>query len=582
MLKQNKTIITLLISLVVFNAFSQEEEIKTDVINVTKAYKPSISDAFKVKEQPGESKDVTNAKQEISYNILSFPVASTFAPAKPKAEKLEKPKKEKFFDNYASFGAGNYLHLLGDLYLNTAFGRNQSVGFYAGHHSSQGGIKSVMEDDTFSDTKTKLNYTLHSKSYSLFINGGYQFQTFNWYGIPRARFDNTIARTINDDVKHNYANAHFSANMDFLGTYFKSGSVMYRRFSDSYASAENRVLVTATGEIPIGAFDFLTTVYGDYVGGNFKRDYAFNKALAYNTMQFGIAPSFKLIRDNLSANIGVKALYWNSTGAIKNSLFIYPNADASLRLAGDVLILYGVAKGELTQNSYYGFATQNPYVSPNLYIQPTNQLFNVYGGVKGLVSNTVSYDVSGGVKTEKRKPLFKNNLITYVSDFERPYHQGNSFGVVYDNVTTLSVAGKLNIDINRNFTLGVKSEYFKYTTKKQEEAWNLPNLKADVLLDYQINEKWFAGSNLFFVGTRQAVIGRNYVNEATNQITTIAQKRTLKSYIDVNINGGYHINKQFSAYAKINNLLGKNYELWTDKPVQGFQVLVGATYKFNF
>ena len=52
---------------------------------MVKPYTPTISDAFKVKEVPTLDDEETLTKKEIKYNIFSFPVASTFTPAKGKA-----------------------------------------------------------------------------------------------------------------------------------------------------------------------------------------------------------------------------------------------------------------------------------------------------------------------------------------------------------------------------------------------------------------------------------------------------------------------------------------------------------------
>ena len=69
-------------------AFAQkkDENIGTEVVNVVKPYTPTISDAFKVKETPTLEDEDNTKKEEIKYNIFSFPVASTFTPAKGRAE----------------------------------------------------------------------------------------------------------------------------------------------------------------------------------------------------------------------------------------------------------------------------------------------------------------------------------------------------------------------------------------------------------------------------------------------------------------------------------------------------------------
>ena len=124
MRKLNQNIFLFIFSIVISaNSFAQERKkdtIDTNVINVVKPYTPTISDAFKVKEIPSLDDEETTAKKEIKYNIFSFPVASTFTPAKGKAAVVDKAKPVKLFDNYASLGVGTYTTILGEVYLNHA------------------------------------------------------------------------------------------------------------------------------------------------------------------------------------------------------------------------------------------------------------------------------------------------------------------------------------------------------------------------------------------------------------------------------------------------------------------------------
>jgi hypothetical protein len=162
MRKQVQNILTSMALLCVVISFSQERDkdtINTDVINVVKPYTPSISDAFKLKEIPSLDDEETTTKKEIKYNIFSFPVASTFTPAKGKAAVVEKEKPAKLYDNYATIGVGTYTTILGEVYLNHAINRTESVGGYVSHHSSQGGIDDLLLDDDFSNSKVNVNYS---------------------------------------------------------------------------------------------------------------------------------------------------------------------------------------------------------------------------------------------------------------------------------------------------------------------------------------------------------------------------------------------------------------------------------------
>ena len=565
------TIASLLITVFVFAQEREGDTIQTGVIDVVKPYTPSISDAFKVKETPTLDDTETATKKEVKYNIFSFPVASTFTPAKGKAAVVDKAKKVKLYDNYATLGVGTYTTVVGEAYLNHAIGRDQIFSAYVGHHSSQGDIENVLTDNGFSDSKLNLTYTKKDRDYSWTALGGFQYQTYNWYGLQQPLFNQATADSL--DVGHSFINGYVGGDITFEDAIVSSGSVLYRRFGDNLGSGENRFKANAIGTINIQDNDVDVEVFTDYVGGSFEKAYADPNQINYGNFQIGLAPTFQLKQDDLTVDLGVKAVYLNDTEASKSKFFIYPNIAASYRLVDEVLIAFGGVTGGLNQNSYYDFAQENPFISPNLFIAPTDQQYKAFAGIKGKLSNTMSYSVSGNYTSEKNKALYINNDISTTSE---PYTYGNSFGLVYDDVTTFSVAGELNVDINRNFTLGIKGEYFSYDVTNQMEAWNLPDLTASVFLDYQITNQWFAGANLFYVGERKDQFNiPNLISPNTGIVT-------LDSYFDANAHVGYHINDRFSVFAKANNIVGEEYTKWQNTPVQGIQFLAGATYKFDF
>lgn len=568
-----KLIIILFITIFSTLGFSQEKDtINTGVINVVKPYAPTIADAFKIKETPSIDDAETATKKNIKYNIFSFPVVSTFTPAKGKAAMVEKSKPIKLYDNYATLGVGTYTTVLGEVYLNHAISRNESIGGYISHHSSQGGIENLLLDDNFSDSKINVNYAKRLRDLSWNVEAGFKQQQFNWYGLPQAMI--AAAETNNVKGGHSFYGVHFGTDLDFENTYINSGSFLFRRFGDNQGSGENRFVVKSTIDIPLNREEISTDIVFDYLKGSFDRNYFTEDELNYGNFQIGIAPKYELNQDDLTVNIGVSLFYLNDTEAGESNFYIYPNVTASYRLVNDVIIAYGGIEGGLIQNAYHDFASENPFVSPTLFIMPTDQLYDAYIGLKGKVSSNTSYNISGRYLADRNKALFINNDITATSQY---YSYGNSFGIIYDDVDTFSIAGEINIDINRNFKLGLKAEYFSYTVDSQEEAWNLPDIKGSLFLDYQINEQWFAGVNLFYTGERK---DQFYLNDPLISATPFTV--TLDSYFDANVHVGYHINEQLSIYAKGNNLGDQGYQRWQNFPVQSIQFLAGATYKFDF
>lgn len=571
---KNSILVVILLSTVLsFAQRKPSDTLNTGVIDVVKPYTPSISDAFKVKETPSLDDDVTDNKKEVKYNIFSIPVASTFTPAKGKAAVVEKAKPVKLYDNYATIGAGTYTTILGEVYLNHAISRTESVGGYISHHSSQGNIEDVEFDNDFSNSKINANYSSRLRDLSWNVEGGFQRQTYNWYGVPESQIVTAQANDI--VVDHSFYSAHFGGDISFEDTYINSGSFQFRRFGDNQGSGENRFEFKTTVDIPINGEEISTDLLFDYIGGTFDRSYFVNEELSYGNYQIGVSSQYELKEDDLTVNLGASIFYLNDRESGDSKFYIYPNVTATYRLVNDILIAYGGIEGGLIQNSYYDFANENPFVSPTLFIMPTDQLYDAYIGLKGKLSSNMSYNLSGHYKADRNKALFRNNEITL--DMDQAYSYGNSFGVVYDDLDTYGVAGEINVDVNRNFKLGIKAEYFNYSTDDEAEAWNLPDIKGSLFLDYQINENWFAGANLFYVGERK---DQFFLNDGLTITTPFTV--TLDSFFDANAHVGYNINDQISVFAKANNIANEAYQRWQNFPVQSIQFLAGATFKFDF
>ena len=581
MLKQVQNII---LSIFIFSfslSFSQDmrkqtnDTLDTDVVNVVKPYTPKISDAFKIKEIPSLDDETTATKKEIKYNIFSIPVASTFTPSKGKAAQVDKAKKEKLYDNYASLGFGTYTSILGEVYLNHALSRTENVGGYVSHHSSQGGIDGVVLDDKFSDSKIRLNYASNLRDMSWNVDAGYQHEVYNWYGISPVHTDAAMLDDINP--QHKYFTFDFGGEIEFDKSLFNKARARFTRFADDYDSAENRFEAITNINIPIGGEEVKTDIKIDYLGGTFDNDYFGFDKIKYGNFQVGLSPNYQIKEDDLTVNLGFSAYYLNDTEASENKFFIYPKITASYRLVDEVLITYAGIEGDLIQNSYRDLASLNPFMSPTLFIVPTDQQYNAYIGLKGKLSSNMSYNIRGNYYAESNKALIKNNTFLNFSNQEN-YSYGNSFKVVYDDITTFSLFGELNVDINRNFNLGIKAEYFSYTMDEEEKAWNLPDFEASLFMDYQIDEHWFAGANLYYTGERSA----QSTLEGALLPTDLTTNYTLESYFDANAHVGYRINEQFSVYAKANNIANQDYQKWLNYPVQGIQFLAGVTYKFDF
>jgi outer membrane receptor protein involved in Fe transport len=571
------------------SAQKKDENIGTEVVNVVKPYTPTISDAYKVKEVPVIEDQETTKKEEVKYQIFSFPVASTFVPAKGKAAAVDKAKQEKLYPNYATLGFGNYKTILGELFISHEIDKFQYAGGMFRHQSSQGGIDGVKLDDAFGETSVNAMYGYNRNETSFKVDLGYKYEGYNWYGAPlkNPNFDEANLDVI--DPSHTYNTLTIGSELAITKSFFDKVNLNFIGFSDNYGSRENRFIIK-----PAFNFDFNDTAvklkFGlDYLNSSFETIYSLETPapdvatnIEKSNLIFSANPSFTILKDDLSIELGAEVTYFSRMKDVyngvetdlNNEFFIFPKIKASYNVVKDIMVFFAGAEGGLKQNSYESFVGQNKFLSPTLLLEPTNNQFNIYAGLKGKLANTVAYNLKAGYDSTENMPLFKSN--PYLSDPTDNYSYGNSYAVVYDNVKTISFSGELKADVNKNVTLGINAQVYSYDTKDQEEAWNLPTVKAGFTTDFNIGKKWYAGSQLFYVGERFDVF-TNY-----QSFPNPDSKQKLESYFDINAHVGYKHNERLTVFLKGNNLANQNYQKWLNYPVQGAQAILGASYKFDF
>lgn len=571
----------LLFILLSFSTFAQDKEnIGTEVVNIVRPYTPTISDAFKVKETPVLNDSVTMQKKMLQYQIFSVPVASTFTPAKGKAATVEKVKPMKLYDNYATLGFGNYTSILGELYSNFQISRTDNAGFFFRHNSSQGGIDGIQLENKYYNTQLDGNYTSRQRDVSYRLDAGVKHQLFNWYGLNETYDGSDDEFIAGLDAQQTYLSGSVGGSIMVDDSYFEKISANVRFLTDAFGSSEFNFKTKPEFSFPLTSFTLKVDGEVDYLSGSFEKQYVAVGlgGINYSILNAGITPSLVYLEDDLTLSLGVTAMAGLDLENSKTDFFLYPKISASYRLVDEFITVYGGAEGGLTQNSFYDFKEENPYVSPTLFIAPTSQLYNGFGGIKGKVTNSVGYNLRASYGKEDDKALFKNNPDTQSdTSMTEGYGYGNSFQVVYDDVNTLSIFGELKVDVSETFSLGVNAEYLSYSTIAEQEAWNLPELKATLFSNFSITEKIYGGASLFYVGERQDTLFKSGAFG-----TNIDTVETLDAYLDANVHLGYRVNERLSIFAKGSNLLSDNYERWLNYPVQGIQGLLGATYKFDW
>lgn len=545
-----------------------QDSIATQVVNIVKPYTPKISDAFKMKQIPSLERTETTQKP-VTYTIFSIPVASTFTPAKSNSVRLRPSKKEKLFQNYAILGLGNYGTALGNVFLNHKLGRRENLGASIEHYSSQGGIDGLQLDDNFSNSSVQVNYAKRLKTLVWNSDVSYKQLAVNWYGIPFEAIEPI-------DPKQVYSTVKLGSDIQFTEGVFQSAKLQLQRFSDTYDSQEYHLKAALNIQINIFENPINTLLKVDYLKGEFSKNYATSQAQTYGNIQFSLAPTYQYLKDDLAVSVGFKVYYAMDSEQNKNDFYIYPNIEVSYAVVNSLVVAYAGIKGDLHQNTYHDFVQANPFVSPTLDIRPSSTPYNVFVGTKGKLSQTIGYDIQGSFAREQDKALFRTNFVSL--RIPNNYNRGNSFRVVYDDVDVITVSGALEADMSQKLSMRLKGALYNYSSDLEPSVWNLPDFEASLFLEYQLSEKLMLAGSVFYLGSRQDTI--NMEDVFFSEFITSEVK--LDAFIDANVQLDYDITNQFSAFVKVNNIANKSYNRWSNYPVQGLQILGGATYKFDF
>lgn len=566
-----KLISTLFICFLSLSFFAQKEKdsISTEVINVVTSYKPTISDAFKSNDNPVIK---TNIKQKsnIEYSIKSSPVKSVFTPNIGGYKPAKTIKKETGYTNYLKAGYGNYGTPLLEGFLYKQKEEHEAQ-FFLYNKASNGGIDGVVLDDNYLNTRMELQYKNTKEKQSWQTTIGYHRDRYNWYGIPFS-YNQDLIDVLDEEQLYN--TFFMKGKLNIHEGKLKTVAAEFHNFSDAFSSSETIIKLEPTFEFPIQENKIVTTFHLDILNGKFNHAYNSLNAINYGFLTLGTSAYYPIQKDNIYFSIGAKLLYNADIENNKNSVFIYPDIHIDYVLIDELFNIYGGFTGGLNQNSFNTITAINPYVSPTLEITPTSNAFNIFTGIKGKLTPSITYNAKVSYSKENNKLLFRTNknLTDGSTPLTHGYEAGNSFYTLYDDVNIFGLFGEIKATLLKDLETGASLSINSFQMSTEVEAWNLPPFKATIFGNYRY-EKWSGKAEVFAVGKRKDI---------SIDVNDIETNVFLEGYLDVNLSANYAFTKNWQAFIELNNVLNKNYETYANYQVQGFQFLIGAIYKFDF
>ncbi len=554
-------------------------------VEVTKAYQPSVSDAFKINDIP-QIKEETTEKPVFEYSISSEPVFSTFSVKPVQAATMVGEPKTELGKGLLKLGMGNYLTPYGELFYNAIPGNKSNFGMHFKHLSSHGEIK-LMNDDKvnapFSNNSVEIFGKRFYRNSTLAVTGFFDRKGFQYYGYTGNKLTDAEKEAIIPTWQDKQA---FSkGGIDFrLSSNPRAGSEMeydlglnYHYFGAKTGQREH------LGKLNLNLdkdFDYFTGLLESSLTF-YRADKIANRITPASDQKQQILlmvnPAVVFTGGNALLQFGIKT-YTMIDDDEDAKITVTPNAKAEWSPVENILTLYAHASGGFDQNVYSKIAAENPYAAPDHDIRNTEYRYIFSGGIRGKFSSKTNY--RAGVSYSGIKNMhfyYAHGLDNYLP--ASPIRTlNNTLGVVYDDLKLLKFSGEFFHAASENLSFHLEGNYYSYDLETLVQPWQMPEFDVDLSLIYKTEGPLSFTLDAYVIGKRQALFIDNWSVEVLPGFTETIS--TMDPVFDLNASVEYQYNQKLSFFLQLNNFAFQHYETWSGYANQGFNALAGLSFSF--
>lgn len=524
----------------------------TEEVEVVRSYKPVLADAVKIRRSPNLN-DTKPFNPQVKYSLVDKRLELNSGIRELEAQKLAKEIAEQRKNNFAKLGFGNLGTGLAQLNIATGQDPALQAGFNFNHLSMSG------KENQQKISKQSLSGYGRSIGDALVLEGklGYDRLGSYFYGTdPLGAFTNLDP----EKQRFNYFNAEgllfnrTDADDETSFSYVAKASGYI--FNNAFKGKENSVIISGGLGKDLNKF---------HLGANAAVDITTSKDSAYNFNNnlFKLNPYIKIQTDVLKLTGGIN--YVNEFGS-NQRIHIFPAASLDFMLIKNYLTIFGNFGGDIEKNTLKNLSDVNPYINQNIALKNTVEKFNISGGIRGTFAPNVGYKAMVSYKT-------LGDLSYFVNDST----QRNKFNVDYmlGNTNVIGFDGELNISFSEAFNLDSEIAIKQYDNSKEDYAWLRPGFTLQSTATFKIVDKVKISGDLLFQGETKAKIW-----DIPNSTVPTYTAKTIKAFADISVGADYQYNKQISAFFRVNNILGNDYQRFPYYNNYGINILGGVSYGF--
>lgn len=541
-----------------------------------------LKDANKLSNWPEPIESIVEIPT-IKYSLIPNKQQVNINPEAIEAVKVNvEPRLKKLYRGYMKAGFGLYTTPLVDFYYTDGRSRQGTWGLRYEHLSSAGGVAA---DDSIPDSFSKNEINLWGRRFlkKHALQGDFKWDrdVVNYYGFnPDV---NPVSVSDFEEQRFNFVGGKVN-----LKSYYRDSSKMnydatvgFFNFRDKLESNENNLDLRIHGRKFVNT-ELISVDFGlNYDQYEFvSLENPLDKPRKVNSL-VSLEPRATTIRDNWRVSVGMGL--WVDMRE-EEPFYFKPLVEAEYSLLDDLFIPYAGVGGEVIQNTYRSITEQNPWVLSEYEQMNTNQKSTMFGGIRGTISSSTSFNARIS-RTRYENFLYFVNDSTFTGGTltdgkpQVDFGVGNAFNTIYDDLTVVNLSGEVSINSEDRLKLFARGDYFLYSTEVEDYAWYQPTTQLTLSASYNLRDKLMIKADVFTVGQRKAksILALEEDQEIGQSGYTVIN---LKGYVDANLGFEYRYTKRLSAWVQFNNFLASRYVSFTPFAAQRFNAMMGVSYAF--
>ncbi|MDR2765088.1 MAG: TonB-dependent receptor [Tannerella sp.] len=583
--------IVALLSGISLSAEAQEPDSRLNrEMTLEREYDPTVQDASKVNRLP-EVKDPEVTRRPIDYSSFTVPAdpekGFTVLPSGSIRTEIPHNKRRGYFH----FGGGMFMNLNGDAGYHILDTDKDLLRLFISHRSTNGNV-SYLNDDTnypqegkqkaiLNDNLAGLGLRHQFSGSALHLGIEYGYTGFNYYGRPLIPMQSSVQPDPVADRNTQQANQTvrgymgFRSNEDAKIGYAIEGD--WTHFSQKYGLTTE---IEGIGEDRLaGRLDLNVRLgeknqrVGIATGINyFNYDYASpvrTDSLGYrNYLEATFTPYYRIDGETWHVKLGAHVMLLTGDST---HLFVSPDVSGELQIASRTTF-YVNAGGEIGSNDAAGLSHRNRYMDYTRAALPSRTWLDATAGIRSGVTRDFWLTVFAGYK------IIENAVfpVPFRSDLSR---FGNYSVAFQPDVAVFDAGAALKYSFRQQVDVSLRGVYHNCTFSRGDDDARTFGLKPEEMLPFGLPEVEI-NAGITVKPVRPLTLALDYYLGAHRCTLLYGQIVDMGNLNDLNLTASWNFNDTFGIYAKLNNLLFSQQELWYGYPMQGFNAMAGININF--